>query len=191
MHVIPGYPSLSNEARGVLKFLWRKSHVKDDWTKGGEISDAWDRWSIFPWYMYPRYDLEWSTRVVAKIANEIPAWREGCTEIIDLMLQRMTQYAAWFDLVEQKGLDPNRAQYPYDYYDKNMPPGWAGVYNAPRLLRKRARDQGAPERGEAHLPLHAATRAPCRSQIQSGSDLRQRRLLYDGQGIPAQYHCSL
>ena len=57
MQVIPGYPSLSDEARGVLKFLWRKSHVKDDWTKGGEISDAWDRWSIFPWYMYPRYDL--------------------------------------------------------------------------------------------------------------------------------------
>ena len=83
MHVIPGYPSLSDEARGVLKFLWRKSHVKDNWAKGGEISDAWDRWSIFPWYMYPRYDLEWSTRVAAKIAQEIPAWREGCAEIID------------------------------------------------------------------------------------------------------------
>jgi hypothetical protein len=71
MHTIPGYPSLSDEARGVLKFLWRKSHVKDNWAKGGEISDAWDRWSIFPWYMYPRYDLEWSTRVAAKIAQEI------------------------------------------------------------------------------------------------------------------------
>jgi hypothetical protein len=57
MHAIPGYPSLSDEARGVLKFLWRKSHVKDNWAKGGEISDAWDRWSIFPWYMHPRYDL--------------------------------------------------------------------------------------------------------------------------------------
>jgi hypothetical protein len=33
--------------------------------------------------------------------------------------------------VEQKGLDPRRAEYPYDYYDKNIPPGWAGVYNAP------------------------------------------------------------
>jgi hypothetical protein len=131
MSVIPGYPSLSDQARGVLKFLWRKSHVKDNWAKGGEISDAWDRWSIFPWYMYPRYDLEWSTRVAAKIAQEIPAWREGCAEIIDLMLQRNTQYAAWFDLVEQKGFDPNRGHYPYDYYDKNMPPGWAGVYNAP------------------------------------------------------------
>jgi hypothetical protein len=131
MHMVPGCPSLSDEARGVLRFLWRKSHVKDNWAKGGEISDAWDRWSIFPWYMYPRYDLEWSTRVAAKIAQEIPAWREGCAEIIDLMLQRNTQYAAWFDLVEQKGFDPNRGHYPYDYYDKNMPPGWAGVYNAP------------------------------------------------------------
>ena len=48
MHVIPGYPSLSVEARGVLKFLWRKSHVKDDWTKGGEISDAWTDGASFP-----------------------------------------------------------------------------------------------------------------------------------------------
>ena len=45
MHMIPGCPSLSDEARGVLRFLWRKSHVKDNWAKGGEISDAWDRWS--------------------------------------------------------------------------------------------------------------------------------------------------
>jgi hypothetical protein len=50
--------------------------------------------------MHPRYDLEWSTRVAAKIAEEIAAWREGCAEIIDLMLQRNTQYAAWFDLVD-------------------------------------------------------------------------------------------
>ena len=50
--------------------------------------------------MYPRYDLEWSTRVAAKSAQEIAAWREGCAEIIDLMLQRNTQYAAWFDLVD-------------------------------------------------------------------------------------------
>jgi len=105
--------------------------VDDNWTKDGSISDAWDRWSIFPWFMYPRYDLDWSTRLVAKIAQEVPAWREACTEIIDLLLQRMTQYAAWFDCVEQKGLDPHRAEYPYDYYDKNIPPGWAGVYNAP------------------------------------------------------------
>lgn len=129
--VIPGYPSLSSDALGVLKFLWRKTHVGDDWTKGGEISDAWDRWSIFPWYMYARYDLEWATRVVAKYAVELPAWREGCSEMIDLLCGRMTQYASWFDLVEQAGLDPNRNQYPFDYYDKNIPPGWAGVYNAP------------------------------------------------------------
>lgn len=129
--VISGYPSLSNEAVGVLRFLWRKTHVDDDWAKGGKISDAWDRWSIFPWYMYPRYDLEWTTRVIAKFAMETPAWREAYTEMIGQLCGRMTQYASWFDLVEQKGLDPNRNQYPYDYYKNNMPPGWAGVYNAP------------------------------------------------------------
>jgi len=128
---IPGYPALSDEALGMLRFSWRKSHVDDDWTKGGEISDAWDRWTIFPWYMYPRYDLDWLTRLVALTAQQTPAWRDGYSEIIRLMLERMTQYAAWFDMVEQKGLDPNRSQYPWDYYDKNIPPGWAGVYNAP------------------------------------------------------------
>ncbi|MGH4017995.1 MAG: hypothetical protein ACRDT0_01865 [Pseudonocardiaceae bacterium] len=128
---IAGYPSLSQQALGSLRFAWRKSHVDDDWTKGGEISDAWDRWSIFPWYMYPRYDLDWLTRLVALTAQQTPAWREPYTEIIHLMVERMTQYAAWFDLVEQKGLDPNRSQYPYAYYRDNIPPGWAGVYNAP------------------------------------------------------------
>src|SRR3984893_19251901 len=113
MHMIPGCPSLSDEARGVLRFLWRKSHVKDNWAKGGEISDAWDRWSIFPWYMYARYDLDWMTRLITKISIETPAWREPYAEMIDLLCVRMTQYAAWFDLVEQEGLDPNRNAYPY------------------------------------------------------------------------------
>lgn len=129
--IIAGYPSLSEQALGVLRFAWRKSHVDDDWTKDGSISDAWDRWSIFPWYMYPRYDLDWLTRLIALTGQQTPAWREAYTEIIHLLIERMTKYAAWFDCVEQKGLDPNRAQYPYDYYDKNIPPGWAGVYNAP------------------------------------------------------------
>src|ERR1700730_15475918 len=30
-----------------------------------------------------------------------------------------------------KGLRSQPRPLPYDYYDKNMPPGWAGVYNAP------------------------------------------------------------
>jgi len=130
MSMIPGYPSLSDQARGVLKFLWRKSHVNDDWTKGGEISDAWDRWSIFPGTCIlamtlmvdtgRRKDRPGDTRLARGLRRDhrpdAPAEH---------------QYAAWFDLVEQKGFDPNRGHYPYDYYDKNMPPGWAGVYNAP------------------------------------------------------------
>jgi hypothetical protein len=129
--IVSGYPALTDDALGTLQFLWRKCHIEDDWSKTGEISDAWDRWTIFPWYMYARYDLEWMTRLISKIAAETPAWREGYTEMVKLLCDRMTQYASWFDMVEQKGLDPNRNAYPYAYYINNMPPGWAGVYNAP------------------------------------------------------------
>jgi hypothetical protein len=43
--VEPAYPSLSEEALGQLKMAWRLAHVEDDWTKGGTVSDAWDRWA--------------------------------------------------------------------------------------------------------------------------------------------------
>jgi hypothetical protein len=46
------------------------------------------------------HDLEWSTRVTAKIAQEIPAWRDSCTEIIDLMVHRMNAGPAL--AIEQK-----------------------------------------------------------------------------------------
>jgi hypothetical protein len=47
--VIAGYPSLSREAAGALKLVWRLANIKDDWTKGGRIHDAWDRWTYWPY----------------------------------------------------------------------------------------------------------------------------------------------
>jgi hypothetical protein len=40
-----GYPSLTEEALGQLKLAWRLAHEVDDWTKGGRISDGFDRWT--------------------------------------------------------------------------------------------------------------------------------------------------
>src|SRR5271156_6188271 len=68
------YPRLSREGLGALKFNWRKANVKDDWTKGGRLSDAWDRVSGWPYWKKPSYDLDYCMRIVAKIAQEIPAW---------------------------------------------------------------------------------------------------------------------
>ena len=70
------YPRLSREGLGALKFNWRKANVKDDWTKGGSLSHAWDRVTGWPYWKKPSYDLDYGMRVLAKIAQEVPAWRE-------------------------------------------------------------------------------------------------------------------
>ena len=129
--VVAGYPSLSKEALGALKLAWRLAHVEDDWTKGGRVSDAWDRWSFWPYMAKFTYDLTYTIRMLAKFCQEAPAWREVFAECAERLNARMYQYVAWYDWVEQAGLDPNRASYPYFYYKHLMPPGVAGVYNAP------------------------------------------------------------
>ena len=125
------YPSLKREALGQLKLSWRLAHEDDDWSKGGRISDGFDRWTFWPYMAKFTYDLTYAIRMLAKMAEQTPAWREVYVDAGERLNHRMTQYAAWYDWVEQKGLDPNRASYPYFYYRHTMPPGMAGVYNAP------------------------------------------------------------
>ncbi|HUE61440.1 MAG TPA: hypothetical protein VMO88_17860 [Acidimicrobiales bacterium] len=125
------YSALSREAIGALKFASRKANVKDDWTKGGRLSGAWDRMTGFPYWHKPTYDVDYLMRVVSKVAQELPAWREVTGQAADALVMRMPQYAAWFDWVEEKEYDPNRSHYPLFYYEHLMPPGFAGVYNAP------------------------------------------------------------
>jgi hypothetical protein len=125
------YPRLSREGLGALKFNWRKANVVDDWTKGGWLSDAWDRVSGWPYWKKPSYDIDYGMRVLAKIAQEIPAWREIVGQAAHKYTGRMPQYAAWFDWVEEVGQDPNRGNYSYLTYRALIPPGYAGVYNSP------------------------------------------------------------
>jgi hypothetical protein len=53
------------------------------------------------------YDLTYLIRLMAKYAQEIPAWRELTGSVAELCLNRMFQYGAFHDWVEQAGLDPN------------------------------------------------------------------------------------
>ena len=128
------YPRLSREGLGALKFNWRKANVKDDWTKGGSLSHAWDRVTGWPYWKKPSYDLDYGMRVLAKIAQEVPAWREVVGESAGLLTSRMPQYAAWFDWVEEVGHDPNQRHYSYLQYRSLIPPGFAGVYNSPGYI---------------------------------------------------------
>lgn len=128
------YPRLSREGLGALKFNWRKANVKDDWTKGGSLSHAWDRVTGWPYWKKPSYDLDYGMRVLAKIAQEVPAWREVVGGSAGLLTSRMPQYAAWFDWVEEVGHDPNQRHYSYLQYRSLIPPGFAGVYNSPGYI---------------------------------------------------------
>ena len=127
----PDFPTLSDDALGALKLAWRWVNVDDDWSINGEVADNWDRWTGWPYMAKLTYDLTYIVRLVAKIAQEIPAWREVCGAIAESCLERMFQYGSWCDWVEQPGLDPNRNNYPALYYKHTIPRGYAGVMNAP------------------------------------------------------------
>ena len=175
------YPRLSREGLGALKFNWRKANVKDDWTKGGRLSDAWDRVSGWPYWKKPSYDLDYGLRVVAKIAQEIPAWREVVGQIAGLLTSRMPQYAAWFDWVEERELDPNAGRYSYFTYRSLIPPGFAGVYNSPGYIgngikNSSRRDRGLTARRSAppaasRASVLSSALAGGRAPVQPGPDL--------------------
>lgn len=125
------YPLLSREAVGSMKFINRKANVDDDWTKGGAISDAWDCISGQPYWHKPTYDCDYSMRLNALIAQEIPAWREVTAQTANALVSRFNQCAAWADWVQETGADPKQREYPLFYYEHLIPKGFAGVYNAP------------------------------------------------------------
>jgi hypothetical protein len=187
------YPRLSREGLGSLKFNWRKANVKDDWTKGGRLSDAWDRVSGWPYWKKPSYDLDYGMRVVAKIAQEIPAWREVVGQIAGLLTSRMPQYAAWFDWVEERELDPNAGRYSYFTYRSLIPPGFAGVYNSPGYIGNGVKTHldeieaslhVAPRRQpRAKQPVLSSALAGGRAPVQPGPDLRQRLVEHDVQRL--------
>jgi|GEM_PF-1180965 len=128
---IEGFPSINQEAAGLLKMVWRLSEIEDDWTKGGSIHPAWDRWTYWPYMAKVTYNLTFAVRMLGKIAQEIPAWQEIVSSAASKISERMNTYVSIYDWIEQKGLDPNRNRYPYFYYRHTMPWGTGGWYNAP------------------------------------------------------------
>lgn len=129
--IVPGYPTLSERACGWLRFMHRKINIRDDWSKDGRPSDAWDDRTAPPTLNWHRFDLTFGAMAIAMMAEVTPAWREVYEEILGTLAQRMTTYWAWHDWIEQRGEDPARGSYPPIYYQALIPPGYAGKYNAP------------------------------------------------------------
>jgi hypothetical protein len=84
---IAGYPALSERACGWLRFLDRKVHVSDDWSRNGQLSELWDRTSTPPMMSFPRFDLLDSSYAVTPMADMALLRAAGC-ELEDL--ERMT-----------------------------------------------------------------------------------------------------
>ena len=175
-------PRLSREGLGALKFNWRKANVKDDWTKGGSLSHAWDRVTGWPYWKKPSYDLDYGMRVLAKIAQEVPAWREvvgGCGRALTsrcLSTRRCSTGWKRSAMTRTSGTTLTCSTEP-------DPAGFAGVYN-PRATSATVehsprRDRGVPHAG---YPAHAARGAPLlsaafaggRAPVRPRPDLRQR-----------------
>ena len=126
-----GYPALSEEALGWLAYLYRKVGFGGKWTKDVRPHEAWDNMSGAPVQDLYRYDLTYATFALALMADITPAWREGYSTILSFLNDRMLEYWAFVDWVEQKGQDPNRLDYPEVIYKNTMPEGYAGRYSKP------------------------------------------------------------
>src|SRR4051812_19485297 len=67
LSTVDGFPAINQEAAGLLKMVWRLSEIEDDWTKGGSIHPAWDRWTYWPYMAKVTYNLTFAVRMIAKI----------------------------------------------------------------------------------------------------------------------------
>lgn len=78
---------------------------------------------------------------VGLVAETTPAWREVYAEILRSLCDRLTQYWAWRDWIQQRGDDPARGDYP-PMYMFFVPEGRFGEYNAPGWAGNGLQPQG-------------------------------------------------
>ena len=123
-------PSLSERAQGWLRFVHRKAHVADDWSRSGRPDPIWDATTGEPMTNFHRFDLVESTYAVALMAEVTPAWREVYAGILDRLCERHTSWWAAVDWLTMLGTDPARGDYP-DWYRLLVPERHWGDYNAP------------------------------------------------------------
>jgi hypothetical protein len=71
---------LSERTRGWLRYLYRKAHTPDDWSREGQPHP---HWGDKPMRRWPRFDLVDSNYAVALMARTTPAWREPYVAVLD------------------------------------------------------------------------------------------------------------
>jgi hypothetical protein len=121
---------LSERSLGWLRYLHRKAHTPDDWSRTGHPHPHWDMLSDPPTTSFPRFDLEDSSWALALMAQATPAWREVYVQILDQLIERHTGWWSANDWLTQFGPDPDRANYP-DSYRGMIPRELWGNYDVP------------------------------------------------------------
>lgn len=121
---------LSDRSLGWLRYLYRKAHTPDDWSRGGRPHPHWDDRSDEPMASWHRFDLVDSSYAVALMAQRTPAWREVYVQILDQLVERHTSWWAASDWLTQFGPDPDRGSYS-DEWRFLIPKQLWGDYDAP------------------------------------------------------------
>jgi hypothetical protein len=124
-------PELSARTRGWLQFLHRKAVTPDDWSRQGEPHEWWDNKSTPPVLSFHRFDLIESTYALNLMADITPAWREVYSDILDRLVMRYPTFWGASDWLTQFGEDPDRENYPEDWYKTWIPDHLRGNYDTP------------------------------------------------------------
>jgi len=121
---------LSDRSLGWLRYLHRKAHTPDDWSRDGQPNPHWDDRSDPPMASWHRFDLVDSSYAMGLMAHRTPAWTEPYVAILDQLIDRHTGWWSAADWLTQFGDDPDRSSYP-DVYRKLIPPQLWGRYDVP------------------------------------------------------------
>jgi hypothetical protein len=122
--------ALSDRSLGWLRYLNRKAHTPDDWSRGGKPHPHWDDRSDPPMASWHRFDLVDSSYAMGLMAQRTPAWTERYVAILDQLIERHTGWWSAADWLTQFGPDPDRANYP-DPYRALIPAEMWGDYDVP------------------------------------------------------------
>lgn len=123
-------PELTEQTRGWLRYIWRKSTTPDDWSAQGKPLGWWDRDSTAPMCSFPRFDLGETSYILPVVADMTPAWREVYTRIADELVGRHTTFWAAIDWLTMIGHDPDQQNYPQEWQNF-LPEGLRGRYDSP------------------------------------------------------------
>jgi len=106
---------LSERSLGWLRYLDRKAHTPDDWSRSGRPHAHWDDRSDPPMASWHRFDLVDSSYALGLMAQRTPAWTERYVGVLDQLIERHTGWWSAADWLTQFGPDPDRGNYPAPY----------------------------------------------------------------------------